>query len=140
MSIMIYDATVLHAVDCCKCGIRFGINETLNRLARIEKQKSIYCPSCGERQGWSGERPEEKVRREMMAELHRVKREKEYMEARERDQRARAEMAELSLRATKGIVTRIKNRVAKGVCPCCNRSFANLHNHMKTQHPDFVTT
>jgi hypothetical protein len=42
--------------------------------------------------------------------------------------------------ATKGHVTRKKRqleRVASGVCPCCNRSFVNLRRHMKTQHPEF---
>jgi hypothetical protein len=31
-----------------------------------------------------------------------------------------------SLSATRGQVTKIKNRVAKGICPCCNRQFMNL--------------
>lgn len=31
----------------------------------------------------------------------------------------------------------MKNRVANGVCPCCNRHFENLERHMKGQHPDF---
>lgn len=57
----------------------------------------------------------------------------------------RADMAEDSrqhvenqLRATKGVVTKIKKRVSKGVCPCCNRSFENLKNHMESQHPEYV--
>lgn len=37
----------------------------------------------------------------------------------------------------KGAHQRTKNRVAKGVCPCCNRSFTNLAKHMAGQHPDF---
>lgn len=39
--------------------------------------------------------------------------------------------------AIKGVVTRIKNRVGNGVCPCCNRSFVNLQRHMHKEHPDF---
>lgn len=41
-------------------------------------------------------------------------------------------------RAAVGQVTRIKNRVGHGVCPCCNRTFENLHRHMTTQHPTFT--
>lgn len=41
-------------------------------------------------------------------------------------------------RAHKAATTRIKNRVKHGVCPCCNRSFKQLADHMKTQHPDYV--
>lgn len=33
---------------------------------------------------------------------------------------------------------RIKTRVHRGVCPCCNRSFVNLQRHMVTKHPDRV--
>jgi hypothetical protein len=34
-------------------------------------------------------------------------------------------------------MTRIKKRVAAGVCPCCNRSFKDLARHMAGQHPDY---
>ncbi|WP_308491064.1 hypothetical protein [Microbacterium terrisoli] len=45
---------------------------------------------------------------------------------------------ERSLRGHKAAKTRIKNRIAAGVCPCCNRSFQDLHRHMAGQHPDFT--
>jgi hypothetical protein len=35
-------------------------------------------------------------------------------------------------------VTKLKQRVANGVCPCCHRSFVNLHRHMAGQHPDYT--
>lgn len=28
-------------------------------------------------------------------------------------------------------------RIRNGVCPCCNRSFKDVHRHMKSQHPEF---
>lgn len=40
--------------------------------------------------------------------------------------------------ATKGKLTKTNNRIAAGVCPCCNRSFANVNRHMAGQHPEFV--
>jgi hypothetical protein len=40
--------------------------------------------------------------------------------------------------AQKGQKTRIKNRIARGVCPCCNRSFADLGAHMQQKHPHFT--
>ena len=43
-----------------------------------------------------------------------------------------------SKRALKGQVTKLKKRVAHGVCPCCTRHFTNLERHMATKHPDFV--
>ena len=44
------------------------------------------------------------------------------------------------LRATKGVVTKIRRRVANGVCPCCKRHFVNLKRHMSGQHPEFAGT
>lgn len=39
----------------------------------------------------------------------------------------------------KGVATRLKNRAAHGVCPCCNRTFQQLARHMSAKHPDFKT-
>ena len=44
---------------------------------------------------------------------------------------------ERKISAKKGEITRIKNRISNGVCPCCRRSFVNLQKHMKNQHPGY---
>ena len=44
---------------------------------------------------------------------------------------------EASLRSEKGAKTKLKKRIANGVCPCCNRTFVNVQRHMATQHKDF---
>lgn len=36
------------------------------------------------------------------------------------------------------VCTRTRNRIAAGVCPCCNRTFQNLADHMRTLHADYV--
>ncbi len=41
-------------------------------------------------------------------------------------------------RAAVGQVTKLRNRVGNGVCPCCSRNFANLARHMHTKHPDWA--
>ena len=46
--------------------------------------------------------------------------------------------AERSAAAYKGHLTRVKRRVGNGVCPCCNRTFKNLADHMTTKHPDYA--
>ena len=35
-------------------------------------------------------------------------------------------------------LARIRQRIANGVCPCCQRSFGNVRAHMETQHPDYT--
>lgn len=42
------------------------------------------------------------------------------------------------MHAARGQVTRLKNRAAAGVCPCCNRTFHQLVRHMAAKHPDFA--
>ena len=55
----------------------------------------------------------------------------------ERDQRLAAER---SARAYKGHVTRLRNRIANGVCPVtgCRRHFDNVQAHIRGQHPDWA--
>jgi hypothetical protein len=55
-----------------------------------------------------------------------------------RRQHERTEAAERRGAAARGQVTKIKNRVGHGVCPCCNRTFENLARHMGAQHPTFT--
>ena len=51
--------------------------------------------------------------------------------------RARADTAERDREKVARAHKRIRVRVMNGVCPCCNRSFPNLRQHMKAMHPDF---
>lgn len=32
---------------------------------------------------------------------------------------------------------KVERRIAHGVCPCCNKTFADVSNHMITEHKDF---
>lgn len=81
-----------------------------------------------------GESDEEKLRRERDRLTQRLA-EKDDEIKRQREVR---EATERQLSAAKGRITKIKNLVSKGVCPCCNRQFANLHRHMTTEHPTFT--
>lgn len=127
----------LEALKCWGCGCEFAVDEQLYANKK-ENSKTLFCPNgCNLSLGKSRA---EKIREEMESEIARVKRDKEYLEASVKRQRERADTAERSLTATRGVVTRIKNRVGKGVCPCCNRTFADLQRHMHTKHPEFATS
>jgi uncharacterized protein (UPF0212 family) len=44
-------------------------------------------------------------------------------------------------KATRTLKTQLKKvhvRVGHGVCPCCNRSFAQLRRHMAAKHPEYA--
>ena len=115
---------------CCACGVQFAYPYSLYRNARDTGQ-SFYCPN--------GHSLSYKT-----TELDRLKEENEKLhrdKARLRRQKQEVETdlkyAKNSLRTTKGVVTKMKKRIGNGVCPCCNRHFTNLENHMKTKHPDY---
>lgn len=115
-------------VECCNssCGITFAVPQTW----ATERQRDHtwwYCPN-GHRQHW----PQE-------SDLERARRQARRAEVRATHYQDQAQAAERSARAYKGVATRVKRRVANGVCPCCRRTFADLARHMAGQHPDFVT-
>lgn len=111
--------------ECCVCGVMFALPETL-RDKLLQTKKDFYCPN-GHDQRYTGKTEAEK-QRERADRLERT------LANAEED--LRCERA--SHRTTKGNVTKLKKRVANGVCPCCQRSFANLGRHMAGQHPDYA--
>jgi hypothetical protein len=124
---------------CCACGMPFAMpkdvrDELLEHSSASElPTKSFYCPA-GHQQHYTGPTREQRLRAEKEALEQRLQ------WARESDERnrQRALRAERSAAALRGVVTRTKSRVGKGVCPCCNRTFTALQRHMATQHPEYV--
>lgn len=54
------------------------------------------------------------------------------------DQRAKdRDAAERRASARAGVATRLKNRVRRGLCPCCSKSFADIKAHMESSHPGY---
>lgn len=118
MTEMAYTETLV--VTHCWCGIALAIPANLRRVAEDEG-KSIYCP-LGHTFIY-GDSFADKLERERRS--HRATRDL-----------LRAE--EHSHRTTRGHLTRVKRRVAHGVCPHCKRTFPNLAAHMQTKHPRVV--
>ncbi|CAD7023307.1 hypothetical protein REJC140_00162 [Pseudorhizobium endolithicum] len=122
---------MMETIICCRCGIRFDVSKTW-KAARLNDKATFYCPN-GDAQHFTE------------SELDRVRRERDRLKQQiaERDDsiaraRQRADAAERSASARKGVITRLKRRAAAGVCPCCNRTFENLLRHMSSQHPTFA--
>jgi hypothetical protein len=112
----------------CTCGINYAIPKTLEQQLRDHRAsdpgetKSVYCP-LGHRWHYTG-KSEATVQRERA----------EAAERRARANRDLLEAEERSHAATRGHLTRVKNRVEHGVCPHCNRSFQDLRRHMRSKH------
>lgn len=117
--------SIFHNMCCGECGIEFTVPEHFYKERR-EEGKGWFCPNGHER-----------VFRE--TDVAKLTRERDLLAQRiaQRDD----EIAETrrQLTAQKGVTTRLRNRAAAGVCPCCNRSFVALTRHMATKHPEFQT-
>jgi hypothetical protein len=108
---------------CAGCGMDFSVPDWF-LTGRREDGQTFYCPA-GHHLSFR------------KTELDRLRERADRLSAQNTHLADQAAAAERALRATKGQVTKLKKRVANGVCPCCNRSFANLARHMSGQHPDF---
>lgn len=121
----------LDHISCYKCGVVFGIEASHNnRLLR--EGGDFHCPN-GHIQRYTETAC---VRAEKAA-----KRAQELLESERRmHEYTKRDLAttEARRRSEKAAKTKIKNRIAHGVCPCCRRTFQNLAAHMKGQHPDFA--
>lgn len=121
--------TQLVTETCCNCGVMFAMPEALQERALRQRGPGgcqFYCPN-GHPQHYTGKTDLEKANERLQWE-------------RERAARLSAELDQTtaSLRAQRGVTTKLKRRIAGGVCPCCKRSFKNLHRHMAGQHPEFA--
>lgn len=126
-----YADTTLDVIECI-CGMTFAIPRTLHQSALEHRGPDGWQISCplGHTFHYTGKTDAEKLKaaRDDLAR-----------------ERARLDQMQASLRGTKMNAARtrkelktLKQRVAHGVCPCCNRTFKQLASHMKRQHPEYV--
>jgi uncharacterized Zn finger protein (UPF0148 family) len=116
---------------CGECGIVFAVPEWFDEGNR-QTGRDWYCPNGHSRV--YRDTTEKQLRRangELSRRLATEQANKEWWQTKQ-------ENTERSLRATRGVVTRTKNRIAKGICPCCRRHFVNLAGHMKNEHPNYA--
>lgn len=117
-----YDAVVC---ACCECSMEFSFPRAFYEMKKADSG-DFYCPH-GHQQHYSKGKSREDLLKEQ---LYKATREIEF-------HKNHRQHIEKELIAKKGQLTKLKNRVSKGVCPCCNRQFANLHRHMACKHPEF---
>jgi hypothetical protein len=117
---------------CCNCGIVFAMPSSFHRQLLDSpgpKGKQFYCPN-GHSQHYVGTSDAEKLKQ--------ARETAEFWKTRHRATKDQLDASERSKRAIKGHLTRTKKRIGKGVCPCCDRFFENVHNHMATEHPEYL--
>ena len=116
----------LNVTACCTCDMAFGMTPSFEQRRR-DDHAEFYCPA-GHPQGFYAKN-----------EVERLKQRLRVTEESERFYRDQAATARRSASAQRGQVTRLRNLVAKGICPVagCRRNFTNVREHMTTEHPDF---
>ena len=122
----IFTGTLVH-MECGECHCYFGLSRSHYDKAKNDGA-GWFCPNGHERVFC--EKETDKLRREVQRERARA----DQMEAIAKEARDKANHHQRIAVAHKGVATRIKNRIKKGVCPHCNRYFANLHRHMESKH------
>jgi len=118
--------TNMVTIYCYKCGIAFCVTKDFNEKRLENRNKEFWCPA-GHGQVYTGKSDLDKIKEQL------------------RRSELETEQAERELKATRrsrtalrGQITKTKNRISKGVCPCCNRQFTNMQRHMETKHPDYA--
>jgi DNA-binding XRE family transcriptional regulator len=109
---------------CSACGIAFAMTADFEKRRRND-HKTFYCPA-GHALHYNGPSEAQKLKQELER--------KEQMLA---AAQARAATAENERKQITSAHKKMRERVMNGVCPCCNRTFQNLMQHMRSEHPDY---
>lgn len=118
-------------IKCGGCGVDHAITQSYID-ARRKDGKTWYCPNQCPRV--YRETEADRLRKELETTRNRA----DYYRRAEESEREQHDRTKRSRARYKGEVTRVKNRVGRGVCPCCNRHFANLERHMANKHPSYT--
>jgi hypothetical protein len=120
--------------ECPTCGIVYGIPVKFANACK-RTGASYYCPTGHKLSWYETDADRERKKRE--------KAERELSAANDTAERWKrnARRSDMSARAYKGHLTRIRKRIVNGVCPVpdCKRSgFTQVMRHIKSQHPDWL--
>lgn len=138
--VTVYEGTTTRAysvdmfvMTCASCGVIFGIT-TEYEAARRKDTRSFHCPN-GHTLSWKQSEADRLAR-----DLAQAVRDRDAAWTAHDAARDQLKASERSLAATKGHVTRLRNRIAAGVCPVqtCQRSFQNVKAHIANKHPEWA--
>lgn len=118
-----YHTITLELRQCKDCGVSFGLSSQFVETRR-DDHRTWYCPNG---HGWCY-KAESDIERERQRRIS--------AEARAAQAEDRVDILKRQRAAAKGQLTKLRNRIANGVCPWCKRSFSNILAHIDTQHPD----
>ena len=121
----------METVECAACCMPFAVPKRFITDRRNDHQ-TFFCP-WGHRNVFTGASEAELLKAELEQERRRI----EFLKREKEQVKNELHGAKIQLSKTKNQLARTKHRVGNGVCPCCNRTFVKLGQHMKTKHPDY---
>lgn len=127
---------VIEVVNCPNCGTAFGVGQTLLNSLR-KNHASFYCPN-GHSMSY-GETKQEKELAALKKRIAQLKEDSEYWQGKAEANAAAEKAVKNQLKTTRANLTRTRNKLARGMCPCCETTFPNLAEHMNTVHPGYET-
>ncbi len=118
MSALLQFSFNYQTISCCECNMIFAVPmATYKRL--IESSSNwFFCPS-GHKQHYA-EGEVERLKKQIDSEIKR----RQWAENDTARANISAERQERRARAYKSVITRTKNRIKNGVCPCCKQNFS----------------
>ncbi len=118
---------------CCRCKTPFAMDEATHTAANRGKESfQFYCPYGHSQHYVTGDSELDIMRRDR----DRLKQQMAERDDRIKELKGERDHETARVTAYKGRVTRLKNRAAAGLCPCCNRHFDNLQRHIASKHKD----
>lgn len=127
-------SVALRVYECPDCGVAHGLPVSL--AVALQKVAGTYCCPNGHRIGWHDTEADKERRRADAAERRATQ-----AEAAAATQRRRADRERLTAIALRGHLTRMRTRIANGVCPVpgCHRSgFSRVRAHLASKHPEWL--
>lgn len=125
-----YFASLEVICHCSECGVPIAMPPAVGAARRTDG--NVFHCYNGHRQCFT----ESEVAR-LLREVETDRKKREWADQQAKIDREACERFSRSNAALRGEVTKIKNRVGNGVCPCCNRTFENLARHMTSKHPGY---
>lgn len=119
---------VFEVVVCCECHMAFGLHP-YTILSLRSTHAWFHCPN-GHTQKYAQESQLERARREKTEAENRL-------QAQLNNERHARLVSEKEAEKAKRKLRSNERRISAGVCTCCNRTFADLAQHMKTKHRDY---
>lgn len=124
---------------CPLCGVHYALDAAFARL-KWDQGGDWYCPN-GHNLIFT-ETKAQKLQKQLDAERKKIADQQEtirYFDKRLSETVQERDNATRNWKSTKTRLRKTKERVANGVCPCCNRNFENLQRHIRTKHPAYAT-